>query len=58
MALFCWQKSAGEKNYFKKYTDHDYEAVCDFLIELNVRDAETYSLLNLNIMYYCEEYDL
>jgi GNAT superfamily N-acetyltransferase len=25
--------------YFKKYTDNDYEAVCDFLIELNARDT-------------------
>ena len=27
--------------YFKKYTDIDYEAVCDFLIELNARDQKT-----------------
>ncbi len=25
--------------YFKKYADNDYEAVCDFLIELNARDT-------------------
>ncbi len=25
--------------YFKKYTDNDYEAVCDFLIELNALDT-------------------
>ena len=24
--------------YFKKYSDDDYEAVCDFLIEINDRD--------------------
>ncbi len=24
---------------FKKYADNDYEAVCDFLIELNARDT-------------------
>lgn len=32
---------------FKKYADNDYEAVCDFLIELNARDGSYIDEVNM-----------